>query len=114
MRTQPAIALQRADLGYDGRELLGGLDLDVRPGGLLVVMGTNGSGKSTLLKTLAGLLPAVGGGRALAKEVLWVTSAVRAAIKNGNTHEIYQMIWQGSDQGMLTLEQDLARLVEDR
>jgi len=58
------------------------------------------------------LLPAVGGGRVLAKEVLWVTSAARAAIKNGNTNEIYQMIWQGSDQGMTTLEQDLARLVQ--
>jgi twitching motility protein PilT len=58
------------------------------------------------------LLPAVGGGRVLAKEVLWVTSSARAAIKNGNTGEIYQMIWQGADQGMVTLEQDLARLVQ--
>ena len=57
------------------------------------------------------LLPAIGGGRVLAKEVLWCTSSVKAAIKNGNTHEIYQMLWQGSKQGMTTLEQDLARLV---
>lgn len=57
------------------------------------------------------LLPSVSGGRVLAKEVLWLTPASRAAIKNGNTSEIYQMIWQGSDQGMTTLEQDLARLV---
>ena len=58
------------------------------------------------------LLPAIGGGRVLAKEVLWVHSPARAAIKNGNTNEIYQMIWQGADQGMVTLEQDLARLVQ--
>ena len=64
------------------------------------------------LHRLAEAAPAVGGGRVLAKEVLWVTSSVRAAIKNGNTNEIYQMIWQGSDQGMITLEQDLARLVQ--
>lgn len=57
------------------------------------------------------LLPAIGGGRVLAKEVLWMTPSSSAAIKNGNTNEIYQMIWQGSDQGMITLEQDLARLV---
>lgn len=57
------------------------------------------------------LLPALGGGRVLAKEVLWVTSSVKAAIKNGNTNEVYQMIWQGADQGMITLEQDLARLL---
>lgn len=59
------------------------------------------------------LLPAVGGGRVLAKEVLWMTSSSRAAIKNGNTGEIYQMIWEGSDQGMITLEQDLLRLLRN-
>ena len=59
------------------------------------------------------LLPALGGGRVLAKEVLWVTSSVKAAIKNGNTNEIYQMIWQGSDQGMITLEQSLSRLIQE-
>lgn len=56
------------------------------------------------------LLPAVGGGRVLAKEVLWMTSSSRAAIKNKNTHELYQMMWEGGDQGMITLEQDLLRL----
>ncbi len=59
------------------------------------------------------LLPAVGGGRVLAKEVLWMTPSSRAAIKNGNVGEIYQMIWQGTDQGMTTLEQDLTRLVRN-
>ena len=59
------------------------------------------------------LLPTIGGGRALAKEVLWLDSPSRAAIKNGNTNEIYQMMWQGWDQGMVTLEQDLARLVHN-
>ena len=57
------------------------------------------------------LLPAVSGGRILAKEVLWMTSSSRAAIKNNNTHEIYQMMWEGSDEGMITLEQDLLRLL---
>lgn len=59
------------------------------------------------------LLPVVGGGRVLAKEVLWMTPSSRAAIKNGNTGEIYQMIWEGSDQGMITMEQDLLRLVRN-
>lgn len=58
------------------------------------------------------LLPAVGGGRVLAKEVMWMTPAARAAIKNGNIGEIYQMMWSGADQGQITLEQDLARLVQ--
>lgn len=57
------------------------------------------------------LLPRVGGGRILAKEVLWMTPSSRAAIKNQNTGEIYQMMWEGWNQGMITLEQDLFRLM---
>jgi len=59
------------------------------------------------------LLPAIGGGRVLAKEVMWMTSSARAAIKNNNTSEIYQMMWSGTDQGQVTLEQDLFRLFHD-
>lgn len=57
------------------------------------------------------LLPKVGGGRVLAKEVLWVTSPARAAIKNDNSSEIYQMMWEGWNNGQITLEQDLYRLM---
>ncbi|QXD15235.1 PilT/PilU family type 4a pilus ATPase [Rhodocaloribacter litoris] len=57
------------------------------------------------------LCPKVGGGRVLAKEVLWMTPSVRAAIKNENTNEIYQMMWEGGNQGQITLEQDLFRLM---
>ncbi len=56
------------------------------------------------------LVPTVDGKRTLAKEVLVVTPSVRAAIKNNNTGEIYQMIHQGSEFGMITMEQDLVRL----
>jgi twitching motility protein PilT len=59
------------------------------------------------------LLPSVGGGRILAKEVMWMTPSARAAIKNKNTNEIYQMMWSGADQGMITLEQDLFRLLQN-
>jgi twitching motility protein PilT len=59
------------------------------------------------------LLPQEGGGRVLAKEVLWMTPSARAAIKNKNTGEVYQMMWEGKEQGMHTLEQDLLRLVRD-
>jgi twitching motility protein PilT len=60
------------------------------------------------------LPPKVGGGRVLAKEVLWVTASVKAAILNDNTGEIYQMMWEGGRQGMTTLEQDLYRLARER
>ena len=57
------------------------------------------------------LLPKVGGGRILAKEVLWMTPSARAAIKNNNTNEIYQMMYEGWNMGQITLEQDLYRLM---
>jgi twitching motility protein PilT len=57
------------------------------------------------------LCPKIGGGLVLAKEVLWLTPSVQAAIKNGNTGEIYQMIWEGSSIGQITIEQDLLLLV---
>jgi len=60
------------------------------------------------------LLPKVGGGRVLAKEVLWVGPSARAAIKNDNVGEIYQMMWEGGQEGQNTLEQDLLRLVRKR
>lgn len=60
------------------------------------------------------LLPKIGGGRQMAKEVLWVDASARAAIKNDNVGEVYQMMWQGGDQGQTTLEQDLYRLARKR
>ncbi len=56
------------------------------------------------------LVPSLDGKRVLAKEILLATPSVRAAIKNNNTSEIYQMISEAADQGMTTLEMDLRRL----
>ena len=60
------------------------------------------------------LVPSLDGKRVMAKEVLIVTPSVKAAIKNNNTSEIYMMINQGKDQGMVTMEQDLLRLYVER
>ncbi len=52
-------------LGYElagsRREVASGLDCELRRGRLVALLGPNGAGKSTLLKTLAGLLPPLGG-----------------------------------------------------
>lgn len=61
---QTSKAVQVADLSVDlgGRPVLRGLDLDIRQGEVVAVLGTNGSGKSTLIRTIVGLLPAARGG----------------------------------------------------
>ena len=40
---------------YDGREVLKGVDFEVEPGDIFVIMGPSGSGKSVLLKQISGL-----------------------------------------------------------
>ncbi|GGO88965.1 ABC transporter ATP-binding protein [Wenjunlia tyrosinilytica] len=55
------LRLDGAELGRPGAPVLEALDLDVAPGELLTVVGPSGCGKSTLLRTLAGLLPPLGG-----------------------------------------------------
>jgi twitching motility protein PilT len=56
------------------------------------------------------LVPSLEGKLLLAKEIMVMTPPVRAAIKNNNTGEIYQMMAESADLGMITLEQDLKRL----
>ncbi|CUS77733.1 twitching motility protein PilT [Candidatus Kryptonium thompsonii] len=60
------------------------------------------------------LVPSLDGKRVLAKEVMVMTPSIRAAIKNNNTGEIYQMIAEGAEYGMITMEQDLRRLYLER
>ena len=59
------------------------------------------------------LVPSLDGKRVLAKEVLLANSSVRAAIRNNNIGEIYQMLMEGKERGMNTMEQDLKRLYDE-
>ncbi|RKK01391.1 ATP-binding cassette domain-containing protein [Pseudoroseomonas wenyumeiae] len=52
----PIVALSRADVGYDGRAILHGLDLRLDQEDRIALLGANGNGKSTLAKLLAGRL----------------------------------------------------------
>lgn len=57
----PWARLAGAAVGYDGKPVLSDLTLELPRGHFTAMVGENGSGKTTLLKTLAGILPPVGG-----------------------------------------------------
>jgi zinc/manganese transport system ATP-binding protein len=53
----PVIALMDAAITVGQRTLWSGVDLNVRPGEFVSVLGPNGVGKSTLVKAILGLIP---------------------------------------------------------
>lgn len=75
--TAAAVAGLRVRLG--GKDVLRGLDLDVRAGEVLSLVGPNGAGKSTLLAALSGDLEAAAGEVALWDRPVDDWSALEAA-----------------------------------
>ena len=60
------------------------------------------------------LLPAEGGGRVAAYEVLMANDAVRNLVREGKTRQLRNAMISGQQEGMQTIEMDLARLVSQR
>jgi iron complex transport system ATP-binding protein len=60
-----ALSAANLTIAVDGKALIDGIDLVVRPGEMIAVLGPNGAGKSTLLGALAGLIAPTSGSVAL-------------------------------------------------
>jgi branched-chain amino acid transport system ATP-binding protein len=50
------LKLQNLFAGYDGSDVLKGVDLDVMVGSITCIVGPNGAGKSTVLRVISGLM----------------------------------------------------------
>jgi len=57
MTLEMTLELQQVSAGYGGIDVIHGIDLRVRPGEIVTLVGANGAGKSTLVKTISGLVP---------------------------------------------------------
>lgn len=71
------IEIKNLYAGYDGRMVLGNLNLEINTGEIVGLFGHNGAGKSTLLKILAGKQEKISGEVLVVGEVLYVPQNVR-------------------------------------
>ena len=58
------------------------------------------------------LVPAIGGGRVCAAEIMVANSAVRSIIREGKTHQLDTTIQTGASEGMQTMDRTLVKLVQ--
>src|SRR3989338_9148997 len=58
------------------------------------------------------LLPRIGGGLALASEIMLANQAIRNLIRESKSHQIYSSIQMGQKEGMRTLNMSLSELIK--
>ncbi len=58
------------------------------------------------------LVPAIGGGRVVAAEILIANPAVRNIIREGKSHQLDAVIQTGAEQGMQTMDRTLVNLIQ--
>ena len=110
--------------GYEGVQILWGVNLKLEPGKLTTLVGSNGVGKTTLLKTVMGLMPPISGSVSFQGEDVTTLSA-HARAKAGmvlvpegrqlfTEMTIYENLEMGafSPRGRATFNQNLDKVYE--
>jgi cobalt/nickel transport system ATP-binding protein len=92
---EPLFRLRGVQYQYPNRQVaLDGIDLDIRQGERVALLGANGSGKSTLLKLLDGIVsPSAGTMRALGSDV----AAIVAGEDGFRFHRAVGLVFQDPD-----------------
>jgi branched-chain amino acid transport system ATP-binding protein len=79
------LELRKVSTGYDSNDVIHDMDLTMRPGEILALVGANGAGKSTLVGTISGLVPVRSGEILLDGEPIHKLTA-RARVLKGVAH----------------------------
>ena len=103
MTVDPIVELLGARLAFGDRVLWDDLDLSVRAGEFIAVLGPNGTGKTSLLKVLLGQLPLSAGTAAVAGE----------KVGPGSEHIGYVPQHRSMDTGLTLRGRDLVGLGYD-
>src|SRR5882724_5091659 len=88
------VSVRDLHVSYGDREILHGINFDVKRGETLVILGGSGSGKSTLLRTLVGLEKPSSG-------QIWIKGQNIAAISPAEMDEIRKRIGMSFQGGAL-------------
>jgi len=79
--TAAPLAVHDLAHGYEGSNVLAGIDLALAPGSVLGLIGRNGAGKSTLIRAMLGLLkPMAGEARVFGEPAIRLSDAAKARL----------------------------------
>lgn len=105
--TGPALVARGLGVRIDGAAILRGIDLELRPGAAVALVGRSGSGKSTLARALVGLEPGLTGSLRFGDhELVGAPRSTWAALRSR-----VQLVWQDPTAAMdphLTIRRILA------
>ena len=95
MLSEELLRLERVTAGYDGVAVVHDIDLVVRRGEVVALLGSNGAGKTTTLLTISGLVPRLGG------TITAFGAAVHTSRRSGGAN-----VWRAARGGLAHVPED--------